>query len=326
MLHIHNGDSSADTARQSALAGEHFAFREALIDGPAPSGLSESEWRRIRAWHLSQSYGVEQDCEGELLDQEAKFATFREHEEVVLWFEHDLFCQVHLIYLLNWFGQRQLGQTKLSLVCVGEFPGKPNFRGLGELDPDDFASLFPKRQSVTPDQLEIGTRAWQAYASPNPSDLERVLEGDTRSLPFLNAALRAHLRRFPSTANGLGAVEARGLELIQDGPQTFENVFHYFRKVEPVYGLGDSQFWLALRRMIEAPQPLIKNGGSRETLDVNIKPRATFEITEVGRQVLKSDADFVELNGIDLWLGGVHLSHDRPMWRWDDDSERIVQR
>ncbi len=183
MLHIHNGDSSADTARQTSLPGEHFAFREALVAGPAPSGLSHSEWRKIRSQHLGENYDIEMEkCERELLDQEAKLATFPEHEEVVLWFEHDLFCQVHLIYLLNWFGQRQLGQTKLSLICVGEFPGKPNFRGLGELSPDELALLFPKRQPVTAEQLKVGAAAWQAYSSSNPHDIERILESDTSVL------------------------------------------------------------------------------------------------------------------------------------------------
>ncbi|HYJ86065.1 MAG TPA: hypothetical protein VEW46_08430 [Pyrinomonadaceae bacterium] len=326
MLHIHNGDSSADTAKRTSLPGEHFAFREALIEGPAPSGLSPSEWRKIRAHHLAESYNIQSECERELLDQEAKLATFPEHDEVVLWFEHDLFCQVHLTYLLNWFGQQQLGQTKLSLICVGEFPGKPNFRGLGELNSDELASLFPKRQQVTAEQLKIGATAWQAYSSSNPQDIEKILVSDTQPLPFLQAALAAHLRRFPSTLNGLGAVETRALEVIQSGSQTFGDLFQSFGASEPVYGLGDSQFWSTLRRMTEARQPLlaVNNGNSDEKSDVAILPDATFEITNVGRRVLKSEADFVELNGIELWLGGVHLSGNKPTWRWDEGSGRIV--
>ena len=327
MLHIHNGDSSADTAKHSSLPGEHFAFREALIAGPAPSDLSQSEWRHVRAQHLSESYGVElQKCDRELLDQEAKLATFPEHEEVVLWFEYDLFCQVHLIYLLNWFGQRQLGQTKLGLICVDEFPGKPNFRGLGELNAEELASLFPKRQPVTPEQLKVGAAAWQAYSSSNPQDIEKTLESDTKSLPFLQAALNAHLRRFPSTTNGLGAVEARGLELIQSGSKTFEPLFHSFGDAEPVYGLGDSQFWLTLRRMTDAHRPLLglRNVSSDDKRALDVMADAAFEITDVGRQVLKADADFVELNGIDLWLGGVHLAGTETPWRWNDQSGRVV--
>ena len=106
MLHIHNGDSSANIAKQSSLPGEHLAWRESLITGPTPAGVGGNEWRSVRAQHLSKAYGVNlQECERGLLDQEKKLSSFAEHEEVVLWFEHDLFCQTNLLYLLNWFAQ-----------------------------------------------------------------------------------------------------------------------------------------------------------------------------------------------------------------------------
>lgn len=53
-------------------------------------------------------------------------------------------------------------------------------------------------------------------------------------------------------------------------------------------------------------------------------PKAKLEITDLGKSVLKGEADFVALNGIDLWLGGVHLSGERNLWRWDNRSEKIV--
>jgi hypothetical protein len=39
MLHIHNGDSTANKMKEAEFPGEHFAFREALATGPAPRGL-----------------------------------------------------------------------------------------------------------------------------------------------------------------------------------------------------------------------------------------------------------------------------------------------
>src|SRR6266446_4636393 len=110
MLHIHNGESSMNTARQS-IPGEHFAFREALIDGPTPSGVEDHDWRKLRAAHLSAAYGLEQqECEQELQRQDETLSRYTAHDEVILWFEHDLFCQVNLIYLLNWFAQRDQGR------------------------------------------------------------------------------------------------------------------------------------------------------------------------------------------------------------------------
>src|SRR5215510_4917150 len=166
MLHIHNGDSSAGTARNANIPGEHLAWREALVCGPARGDLSEPDFLEMRAQHLSTAYAVELDrVRSDLHAQYQVLGAFRDHEEVVLWFEHDLFCQVHLIYLLNWFAQRDFGDTKLSLICIGEFPGVPSFDGLGQLNEKQLASLLPERLDVTPAQMEAGARAWQAYSS-----------------------------------------------------------------------------------------------------------------------------------------------------------------
>ena len=330
MLHIHNGDSAADSAKQSSLTGEHVAWRESLITGPTPRGLSDSEWRTARSSHLSEAYGVDiQECQRGLLNQEETLAAFSEHHEVVLWFEHDLFCQLHLLYLLDWFSRRALGKTKLSLICIREFPGRKNFRGLGELTPDELASLFPGRRQVTQSQLGLATAAWQAYCSAYPTDIEELLKTDTSALPFLDRALRAHLERFPSTKNGLGRIESRALQLIHDGLDRFNDLFPKFGAAEPVYGLGDAQFCLALRQMSAASQPLIKIKGTvneeinPQVLTPDIVQRAKLELTELGQSVRKDEADFVVLNRIDLWLGGVHLS-TLNVWRWDEQSRGLV--
>ena len=326
MLHIHNGDSSANIAKQSSLPGEQFAWRESLVTGPTPAGVAGNEWRNVRAQHLSKAYGADlQECERGLLDQEKKLSSSAEHEEVILWFEHDLFCQTNLLYLLNWFAQEDTGSTKLSLICIGAFPGKENFRGLGELNAEQMASLFPGRQQVTSSQFKLAELAWQAYCSPDPAEIEKAVQ-TADLLPLLGPALRAHLRRFPSTKNGLGSIENKGLELIHGGSKTFMDLFTRFGDAEPIYGLGDAQFWLAVQRLSGGRQPLIRiengnSGGGQLTPD--IVHNAEFELTEPGKAVLRADTDFVELNGIDLWLGGVHLSPDN-LWRWDESSATLV--
>ena len=177
----------------------------------------------MRSQHLSQACGEAlQKCEQSLLSQESALASFSEHDEVVLWFENDLFCQLHLIYLLTWFSRQDLEQTKLSLICVGQFPGKENFRGLGELSPQELASLFPARTKVTRAQLSLSASAWRAYCSPDPTALEKLLPASTSSLPFLAAALQVHLQRFPSTANGLAALKSE-LSTDPTGTDWFQN-------------------------------------------------------------------------------------------------------
>jgi hypothetical protein len=328
MLHIHNGDASAEVARQSTLRGEHFAWREALIDGPTPVGVSGEEWRRLRARHVAEFYEVNADeTERELLSQEQKLASHADHDEVVLWFEHDLFCQTNLIYLLNWFSDRDLGPTKLSLVCIGEFPGRPEFRGLGELNPAQLASLFDGRHEVSKTEKRLAVSAWQAYCSPEPTTIQSLLQTDTAALPFLKPALQLHLQRFPSVGNGLGRIENRSLEFIREEVTSFAQLFSRFWDVEPTYGLGDTQFWNTLRRMGDAHRPLLEiksTQASDSKLTAENFHNASFEITVAGDAVLDREADFVDLNGVDTWLGGVHLVGKSDIWRWDDQVRTLT--
>ena len=63
------------------------------------------------------------------------------YDELVLWFEHDLFDQLNLIQLLTHLGGRPRSKP-VTLICIDRYPGHPNFKGLGELAPRDLAALF----------------------------------------------------------------------------------------------------------------------------------------------------------------------------------------
>jgi hypothetical protein len=327
MLHIHNGDSSANTAKESNMPGEHLAWRESLIFGPIVRGLREAEWRTLRARHLAEAYDLKfEDCEKNLREQQEALSRFSDHEEVVLWFEYDLFCQLHLIYLLDWFARQELRTTKLSLICVGSFPGIDDFRGLGQLDSQQLASLFPERHPVTPAEFKLASKAWVAFSSPDPRDVATLLAGDSDMLPFLQPALRKHLERFPSAYNGLGLIENKALELIASGASQFGEMFPAFGKAEPTYGLGDAQFWLLLQPLAETAQPLltISNGDSHMPSSSSDFIKASFALTEKGHSVLRGEEDFIALNSIDTWLGGVHLK-GKEVWRWNDKQEKLVR-
>ena len=323
MLHIHNGDSSAGTLRELGFPGEHTAFREALMEGPTPAGLSTDEWVEVRAWFLADGYGLEiEDCARDLRQQEAWLRKITAHEETILWFEHDLFCQINLIYLLDRFSKQRLGKTRLSLVCIGEFPGREDFRGLGQLTGEQLASLFDKRHEVTNSELKLAERAWASYRSDDPGEIPRLIDDDSRVMPFLGQALRLHLARFPSMKNGLGRVENSALQMISSGGIRFRQLFPKFADAESGYGLGDSQFWCALKRLGNAKVPLVRISAPSVAAQASTSNRyydASFELTETGRAVLTGERDFIHINGIDLWLGGVHLV-DGAVWRWDEHT------
>jgi hypothetical protein len=320
MLHIHNGESTAGTLREARLPGEHFSFNEVLMEGPAPAGLTPEQWRKHRAGFLAAEYDIElEKCERELLNAEKLLASFKEHDEVVLWFEHDLFCQVNLVYLLSWFSRQEPAPANLRLICVDRFPGMPGFRGLGELTGSQLTSLFGDRKAVSAEQFSLAARVWAAYCAPTPETLAGILSEDTSSLPFLRAALQLHLERFPSVENGLGRIENRALDLIAQGNSKFKNLFPAFANLDPVYGLGDAQFWNCLRRLTEVNPPLLEiqwKGSARQGPE-NDFLGASFALTDTGDAVRTRAADLVDTCEFDFWLGGVHLNRSLPIWRWD---------
>ena len=320
MLHIHNGESSAGTLKMSDVAGEHLPFREILMAGPTPQGLTTEEWRSVRARFLAVDDGPDEEkCRKDLADQDEALSRFRDYEEVVLWFEHDLFCQVNLIYLLAWFHGQPSSNAKLSLVCFNEF--------LGPMTPEQMAALIDKRHEVTAAEFQIAAAAWRAYCSPDPENIESLLGEDTSAMPYLQDALFRHLARFPSTKNGLGYIENRALQLIADGRSSFESLFPVFWKTESEYGLGDSALWDDMKRMGRAKEPLIVISGDddwRQLSRSNRFIKSSFALTEIGREVLAGRSDFIELNSIDLWLGGAHLTEDN-LWRWDEQNRKLIR-
>jgi hypothetical protein len=82
--------------------------------------------------------------------------------------------------------------------------------------------------------------------------------------------------------------------------------------------------WLELKRLAKARQPLV-SVEPLSKMDASFASSAKLQtrsrLTETGYQVMRGKVDFVELNGIDLWLGGVHLSAGTNLWRWDEKNE-----
>jgi hypothetical protein len=324
MLHIHNGDSTAGMMKEAGFPGEHFAFREALAMGPTPDGLSKDEWISVRADYLADGNELDPDrVKRDLESLDAGLENISHHEETILWFEHDLFCQINLAYLLDRFSRAGTGRSKLSLICVGEFPGLPDFRGLGQLTPEQMGSLFETRHEVTAAEMELARKAWAAFRSPDPQSIERLLAEDTSALPFLHDALTQHLARFPSTRNGLGRAENLLLGLISDGHDNFSSLCVKFFNTAPSYGLGDSQIWSDLRRMADATSPLIQLTESPDPARASSRLHMLCSMTENGERVMAGKEDFVEVNGVDMWLGGVHLRQDN-LWRWDEQKQRLL--
>jgi Domain of unknown function (DUF1835) len=314
VLHVTNGDCAAGGLRQAALPGTVVISADVLHDGPAPV-TGDDDWHRLRADYLaSRGTGSAERIRSELAAWDAAVDAGIDEDEVVLWFEHDLFDQLLLIRLLDRIaGWAQ--RPRVTLVSTDRY--------LGPLSPPELSQLFPTRSDVSDDQLKLGRTAWGVFRSSDPSDLEAVLALDTGSLPFLAAALRRHLEEFPSAREGLSRTERDILTILMRGPRSPRDLFPAQQIFEDRIFMGDSTFAWILHQLADSTPALISMKGEAAT---DALPAGVASITAFGRQVVEGQADRVAACGIDRWLGGVHLRGRGPVWRWDPAGRRLASR
>ena len=321
--HVANGTSATSTIVDAGIPGTWSIWADPLYEGPVPGGLSDAELMDVRRRFLGGG-SIDEDVDP-VIDLRSWRSAIEHHEcydELVLWFEHDLFDQLNLIQLLSWIRDRGISDSPVSLICIGSFPGRPNFKGLGELTPQELAPLIDTRRPVTDDQYALAERAWLAFRSDTPEAIDDLCRTTTSALPFLSAALMRLLQEYPSVARGLSRSERRLLQLADPGPLDLRAAFPRMHEDEDAYYITD----LSLAALADD-----LSSGAVALLDVTptqpgdqIRLRRSATLTDAGRAVLAGRQDKMAIGGIDRWIGGVHLTSDSP-WRWDDRAQRIVR-
>lgn len=326
LLHITNGDVTAESIRHSGLAGEVVVWRDMLHEGPVPPGLALEELSRVRARFLSECPwgGPFEEVLREFGRRDRALQGFKRVDEVTLWFEHDLFDQLQLLQLLHWFAVRAASVRGLSLICIGEHPAVESFRGLGQLTADQIGALYEQRVGITAEQLDLGRRGWEAFTADRPQGLEQLAGTDHPALPFLRPALQRHLQQYPSTRDGLTRSEKQILEALIGGAAELREVFQVSQiDAEPAPFMGDQAFLLQVETLRSGDQPLLR---FEDGEDLGPRPDPTAEqavwkrrlvATEAGRRVLSGQADRSRFQTFDRWLGGVHLVGAQIPWRWN---------
>jgi hypothetical protein len=322
MLFVTNGDSAADRLLRLGLADEILPWRDVLHEGPVPSGLFPEELRDARARFIAErGWGGFDEVLGDFARRDSVLDGFRDHDEVVLWFEHDLYDQLQLIQLLDRFDGRDLGTSRLTLVCADDY--------LGTLAPERLRVLFEERHEVSGGALDLGHRAWLAFTSPDPRQISNLLLTDTSGLPFLEGALLRHLEQFPSVRTGLSRSETQILEAILEGHRVLREAFVSSQDREERLFLGDSVFAAYLEDLSATGEPLVlfEDGtrivAPRDPASLNGFWDSKARVTQTGRAVLEGDRDKIGLSPIDRWLGGVHLGGEEARWRWDGAAGQL---
>lgn len=244
--HILNGDSLLG-AFPPKIEGEKIVVRECLVDGDVRFDDPEAFYQR-RARFICDMAGL-RSPDAYVEKSAAEFEKIRAIPAgsfVWLWFEDDLFCQVHL-----WFVCRLLHDFVPNAQVRLVRPEIHTMWGFGGLDQQELQRIHDEAMHVH--DLAPFVELWQAYEQDDRQALLDKARGMESDYPFVLPAVNAHCDRMPSP--GDPGHPTRVLRQIMDELQTreFGRVFREFTRREPVYGFGDLQ----VKRLFDA---LLENG------------------------------------------------------------------
>jgi hypothetical protein len=321
MLHVTNGESAVQGLRDAGLEGDILAWRDVLHEGPVPAGLDEAALREVRARFIAACGWDRYDsAHAALARRDTRLLRARDEDEVVLWFEHDLYDQLQLVEVLGRLADRARRPQRVSHV--------PSSQYLATAPAEWFRTEFVCRDPVSPRAWEEAERTWQAFRQPDPQALD-ALRREVHELPFLAGALTRHLQEFPSVRTGLSRFEGQLLAALADGPQDLLAAYHAsHHDVEDAVFLGDVVFaWHASRLSRSDPPLVVRLDGLRVAMPDTLTPaywEQRLMLAPLGERILAGEIDRVPAAGIDRWLGGVHLLGKKVRWRWDEQRSALV--
>lgn len=320
--HLVPGDELADRLRNAGVDGPVLVWGDVLNEGPVPAGLDPGALNDRRAEYLaSQGWGSSQEIASHLRLRDNRLHQIGVNDTVVLWMASDLVDQLQRLQVLDRLATRDVAPQLRSVESR---------RSLDELDAAALMARFEESRPVNPALCQLARRVWESFRSGDPMPLMSALDGESLlGQPELRHALLRLIEEYPSVDNGLGRTDRQILESVAAAAQPLGDTWHqaHHEREEHVF-LSDRGFLGHVRRMMGGPRPLLAvegwvTGGDAEAMTRH-NLRQTARLTTWGEAVLQGREDHVRLNGIDRWIGGVHLQGHRVRWRWDRSGRRLV--
>jgi hypothetical protein len=267
-LHLTSGDIAGDLLSKTGIAGEVFVWHDILYDGPRVPGWPEKGVLQARARFLEEvtSGGLGHDFVLKtLVEQYAKLERAGAYERVVLWFDACLFDQAmlcHVLACLAWMNVRTV-----DLLCVDAFPGLDPYHGLGQLTPEQLASVYDRRRSVTGAQFVFAREVDRAFALQDLAAFASLAERSDAPLPWVPAAVRRWLAEQPDPETGLGRLEQMALDAVVSGHHTPAEIFTAVACAEiPPQFWGDVTLWAKINALADRKPPLLRIHGPQGRL------------------------------------------------------------
>lgn len=317
ILNITNGDSAVELMHAANLPGDYLPWRDVLHEGPVPENKSLEELSKIRTSYIvGRGWGTADAISESFITRDRQLKNCHHYDKVILWFEHDLYDQLQILQVLDWFFRNSNIGVSLSMVCVDQY--------LGMQSPDTFKQLIVFEKPVSQKQLLLANQAWVAFCKSTPEHWFYLLNEDTSALPFLEGAIVRLLEEYPSASNGLSRTAHKSLSILIEGELSPGKLFGRYMGTEERQFLGDLSYWGILQTLLDE-KLMTLDVADGESSQLPCGSNSQLSITPLGIAVLQGEKNFLEHGRLDRCIGGVHLTAENT-WCWDADSHTIIKK
>lgn len=244
-LHITNGHSLTNYLNELDISGDFLTWQEMLCEGPTSEIIDSDDFFAVRKQFLMELYDIEVN-EEEFRDEIGVLDFPDKFNEIVLWFEYDLFCHINLLAVISLIKQKNITHP-IYLVCSGRVEGEKDLKGLSELTPVQLQKHYDNKLKLNAVDIELMSSLWKTYCGKDHNLFKPIIVKKS-SFPYLSNCLKAHLQRFPDSKTGLSGLEENILAIINKHEiKSRQHLLGYALNYQGYYGYGDIQ----LNRIID---------------------------------------------------------------------------
>ncbi len=306
LLHITNGDSFTKRLKSLKLKGDIITWREMLCEGKTLTSVGSESFWKTRFDFLHKNYKVTKSIFIEkTLKEYRSLCNHKQQDQIVLWFEYDLFCQVNMIAVISWLKTHRK-YAQISLVCSGKEDETDKMYGLNDLNDEQLRALYETKTVLKQGDIEYADYVWQLYCSDNPIRLENLSDFDNYQFQYLSEGIKAHLHRFPTIKNGLNDMENNILlQAAEKKPESKKKFLSTLLQNQGILGFGDSQYDRAIGRL----KPLFSG----------FNP---VRLSKKGKEILEGKTSYYSsIRDNDAYLGGA-LKYN---YLYNTSNDRILK-
>jgi hypothetical protein len=249
-LHILNGDATYEKFIQTGLDGDILVWREVFSEGPLSQVIDAAFWQQRAQWIADTFEDAPASYQDMVITELEKLS--RPYEDITLWFDFDLHCKVNQLGVMQLLQQQaDLSGPHIYLVSPDSYQGVENFRGMGQLSPEQLENLYDNRLHLTDYDFTLAKEAWQKYNLFDAQALQEWLN----SVPFwgslhhLKTALTAQVKRLQTDAQGLNYIAQTLLNLYEHGATSRDKLLEAFWSQHAIYGMGDAELDIYLKQL-----------------------------------------------------------------------------